>query len=68
MKEAEQEAEEFGRTSHTGRRYLDVMTIRQALAMRDVNGLPGEEVERALRLKGGVMGMLGGKGVVGEIR
>lgn len=67
-KAAEREAESFGRTSHTGREYLDVLTIRQAIAMRDSRGVPEREIERALRLKDGVMSRLGGKGVVAEIR
>lgn len=54
--------------SHTGREYLDVLTIRQAIAMRDSRGVPEREIERVLRLKDGVMSRLGGKGVVGEIR
>lgn len=66
-KAAEREAEEFGRTSHGGREYLDALTIRQALSMRDRAGVPPGEIERALRLKEGVLGRLGGKGVVGEI-
>lgn len=67
-KAAEKEAEEFGKQSHTGREYLDVLTIRQALSMRDHNRLPEQEIERVLRLKKGVMGRLGARGVVGEIR
>ncbi|RMJ20917.1 hypothetical protein PHISP_08215, partial [Aspergillus sp. HF37] len=50
-KAAEREAEEFGRTSHAGREFLDAWTLRQALVMRD-QGVPGTEIERALRLKG----------------
>jgi hypothetical protein len=37
------------------------------MVMRD-QGVPGTEIERALRLKGGVLGRLGGAGVVGIIR
>ncbi|RJE16973.1 hypothetical protein PHISCL_10690, partial [Aspergillus sclerotialis] len=67
-KAAECEAEEFGKQSHGGREYLDALTIRQALAMRDHNRLPNGEIERILRLKSGVMSRLGGKGVVSEVR
>lgn len=66
-KEAELEAESLGRQSHVGREYLDVLTIRQVLSMRDRQGLLDGEIERVLRLKGGVVGRLGGRGVVGEV-
>ena len=66
-KEAEQEAESFGKQSHAGREYLDALTIRQALSMRDRQGLSGEDIERILRLKKGVVGRLGKKEVFGEV-
>jgi len=66
-KAAEREAELLGRQSHEGREFLDVQTIRQALAMRDKQGLPAGEIERLLRLKSGVMDRLGKKGVLAEV-
>lgn len=66
-KAAELEAETFGKQSHAGREFLDIETIRQALSMRDREGLPAEEIERRLRLKEGVVGRLGKKGVVALI-
>ncbi|KAL1966452.1 hypothetical protein VTN77DRAFT_4594 [Rasamsonia byssochlamydoides] len=66
-KAAEEEAESFGRQSHEGRQFLDVLTIRQALSMRDKQGLPDGEIERLLRLKKGVVARLGRKGLVGEV-
>lgn len=66
-KAAESEAEAFGRQSHGGREFLDALTIRQALAMRDRQGLPNGEIEKLLRLKAGVVDRLGKKGVVSEI-
>ena len=35
--------------------------------MRDRQGLSAEEIERLLRLKSGVVGRLGERGVVGDI-
>ncbi|KAK2803079.1 hypothetical protein FQN50_007160 [Emmonsiellopsis sp. PD_5] len=58
----------IGRQSHAGREFLDVMTIKQILAMRDVQGVEGGVIERRLRLRGGVVGVLGGEGVVGVVR
>jgi hypothetical protein len=63
-KAAEQEAEQFGRD---GREFLDVHTIRHALRMRDKQGLSAIEIEKALRLKKGVVERLGKKGVVGDV-
>ncbi|KAH8700198.1 hypothetical protein BGW36DRAFT_425031 [Talaromyces proteolyticus] len=65
-KAAEQEQEVFGRQSHQGREFLDVLTIRQALQMRDRQGLSMAEIERLLRLKKGVMLRLGERGLVSE--
>lgn len=66
-KAAEQELEAMGRSGFQGREYLDALTIRQVLAMRDRQGLSAEEIERLLRLKSGVVGRLGERGVVGDI-
>ena len=49
-----------------GRRFLDVGTIREVLAMRDGRGLGAGEIEGRLGLRGGVVGRLGARGVVGE--
>ncbi|RAL16000.1 uncharacterized protein BO97DRAFT_383925 [Aspergillus homomorphus CBS 101889] len=66
-KAAEAEADEMGRQNFTGREFLDALTIRQVLAMRDRQGLPAGEIERVMRLKKGVVERLGAKGVVGDI-
>ncbi|PYI04039.1 hypothetical protein BO78DRAFT_373732 [Aspergillus sclerotiicarbonarius CBS 121057] len=66
-KAAEQEAEAMGKMDFAGREFLDALTVRQVLAMRDRQGLGEAEIERMLRLKGGVVGRLGGRGVVGDI-
>ncbi|KAL4885542.1 hypothetical protein BJY04DRAFT_214338 [Aspergillus karnatakaensis] len=63
-REAERESEDMGRANFPGRRYLDALTIRQAIVMRDKQGLGDGEVERTLRVRKGVLGGLG-KGVVG---
>lgn len=45
---------------------MDALTIRQALAMRDKQGLAEEEIESMLRLKRGIVGRLGRRGIVEE--
>ncbi|KAL2814329.1 hypothetical protein BJX63DRAFT_392836 [Aspergillus granulosus] len=64
-REAEAEAESLGQDTFTGRRYLDALTIRQALDMRDKRDMPEKEIERALRLKKGTVERLGPRGVMG---
>lgn len=49
------------------RRFVDVVTLRQALTLRDRQSVPAEEIERRLGLERGVVGMLGRKGVVGDV-
>ncbi|GMG11134.1 unnamed protein product [Aspergillus oryzae] len=66
-KAAEREVELTGRQGFTGREYLDALTIRQALSMRDRQGMPSGEIERLLRLKKGVVDRLGEKGIVSEV-
>ncbi|TVY85571.1 hypothetical protein LSUE1_G000097 [Lachnellula suecica] len=61
--EAEKEFEGIGRRGAAGRTFLDVLTLRQVLVMRD-KGVSQAEIERILELKSGVVGRLGGKDVV----
>jgi len=63
--EAEREFSNMGRKGGEGRQFLDVVTLRQVLILRDEKGLEGEEIERRLGLRRGVVGQLGGRGVVG---
>ncbi|KAI9807944.1 MAG: hypothetical protein M1825_005250 [Sarcosagium campestre] len=63
--EADAESREIGRPGHPGRRFLDTVALRQALLLRDRDGVDEAEVERRLSLKRGVLARLGGKGVVG---
>ncbi|MCJ1464331.1 hypothetical protein MMC07_002944 [Pseudocyphellaria aurata] len=49
------------------RRFVDSTILRQILVLRDVHGVPGEEIERRLALQRGVVGRLGPKGVVGGV-
>ncbi|EEH18109.2 hypothetical protein PABG_00672 [Paracoccidioides brasiliensis Pb03] len=67
-KAAESELEAMGRHGHPGREFLDIVSIKQILAMRDREGVSEEMIERQFRLKKGVVGRLGVKGVVGVIR
>ncbi|ODM23326.1 hypothetical protein SI65_00915 [Aspergillus cristatus] len=64
---AEKEAEQVGKPSFAGRQFLDALTIRQAISMRDRQGLGAEEIEATLRLRKGVVERLGGRGIIGEI-
>ena len=67
----QQEAEvEFTKTSRdgSGKRFLDVSTIRQVLVLRDRRGMGDGDIERQLGLGSGVVRSLGGKGVVGDVR
>jgi hypothetical protein len=62
--EAEKEFGNIGKSGGQGRRFLDVVTIRKVLDMRD-EGVPSGEIERRLELRKGVVGQLGRRGVVG---
>ena len=67
----QQQAEvEFAKTGRGdgGKSYLDVSTIRQLLVMRDEKGMGGEEIEKKLGLAQGVVGRLGPRGVVEDVR
>ena len=67
----QQQAEvEFAKTGRGGggKSYLDVSTIRQLLVLRDEKGMGGEEIEKKLGLAQGVVGRLGPRGVVGDVR
>ncbi|PLB54632.1 hypothetical protein P170DRAFT_505365 [Aspergillus steynii IBT 23096] len=64
---AKYEVENIGRPSFAGRQFLDAVTIRQALSMRDRQGIRPGEIERILRLKKGVVDRLGKQGVVAEL-
>ncbi|KAK0127082.1 hypothetical protein ONS96_006640 [Cadophora gregata f. sp. sojae] len=64
--EAENEFARTGKSSAAeGRQFLDVLTLRQILVLRDEKGVEAGEIERSLGLKRGVVGRLGRKGVVG---
>ncbi|KAI9682114.1 MAG: hypothetical protein M1817_000168 [Caeruleum heppii] len=65
--EAERETIEAGRRGHEGRRFLDVVLIRQILMLRDHKGVEAGEIERRLGLKRGVVGRLGQQGVVADV-
>ncbi|KAE8446030.1 hypothetical protein EG329_012669 [Mollisiaceae sp. DMI_Dod_QoI] len=62
--EAEAEFAGLGKKSSSGRRFLDVQTLRQVLVLRG-EGMREEEIEGRLGLRGGVVGRLGREGVVG---
>jgi len=65
--EAEKEFEGVGRSGQAGRAFLDVVTLRQVVGMRE-SGLKEEEIERRLGLRSGVVARLGRVGVVGVAR
>ena len=60
---------EFARVRYEGgggRRFLDVMTIRQILMFRDKKKMGNADIENKLGLAAGTVGRLGGPGVIGE--
>ena len=63
--EAERESHEAGRKGHTGRQFVDVLTLRQILIRRDERGESGAEIEKAMGLKEGIVERLGKVGVAG---
>lgn len=66
-----QQAEvEFAKTGRGdgGKSFLDVSTIRELLQLRDEKGMGGDEIEKRLGLAQGVVGKLGPRGVVGDVR
>ncbi|KAH0537497.1 hypothetical protein FGG08_005715 [Glutinoglossum americanum] len=65
--EAGAEALSAGKKGFPGRRFVDVVTVRQALRLRDGEGVADGEVERRLGLRRGVVGKLGRRGVVGVV-
>lgn len=62
--EAEEEFSNIGRKGASGRRFLDVLTVRQVLQMRE-KGIRAEEIEERLGLRRGGVEKLGARGVVG---
>jgi len=63
---AEEEFAQAGRIGHSGRQFLDVVTIRQILMLRDERNVNEGEIEKRLGLKKGIVAKLGPKGVVGD--
>jgi len=62
--EAESEFADTGRRGAKGRQFLDAITIRQILVLRDEKGVDARQIEETLGLKEGVVRRLGRKGVV----
>lgn len=60
----EQEKVDAGRRGFEGRQYLDIVTVRKVLTLRDEQGMKAEDIEKALRLKKGVVAGLGRVGVL----
>ena len=54
----------MGRKGFAGREFLDVVTIRQILSLRDEKNVPALEIEKQLGLKQGVVARLGKRGVM----
>jgi len=65
-KEAEAEFARVRYEGGGGRRFLDVMTVRQVLMMRDEKHITDTDIEQKLGLANGVVKRLGKKGVVEE--
>lgn len=65
--EAEKEFEDMGRSGQAGRAFLDVVTLRQAVGMRE-SGMQEGEIENRLGLRDGTVAKLGRVGLVGVAR
>ncbi|EGD94172.1 hypothetical protein TESG_01697 [Trichophyton tonsurans CBS 112818] len=66
--EAEADMESLGRKDHAGRRFVDVVSLKQIISMRDGQGVSEEVIERQFGLKKGTLANLGPKGVVADVR
>ena len=66
--EAEKEFAGVAKSEQTQRRFLDIGTLQQVLAMRDDGGASAAEIERKFGLQQGLVESLGTTGVVGAIR
>jgi len=64
--EADAEFARTGKAADEGRKFVDVVTIRQVLVLRD-KGVPHEQIENQFGLAEGVVGTLGKKGVFGVV-
>lgn len=64
--EADAEFARTGKAAHQGRRFVDVITLRQVLVLRD-KGVSAENIESQFGLGEGVVRSLGRKGVVGVV-
>ncbi|KAJ5095989.1 hypothetical protein NUU61_005345 [Penicillium alfredii] len=62
-----EESDQLGRQSFNGRRFVDALTLQQALTMRDRQKMPRAEIENILRLQPGVMDRLGMEGLVSRV-
>lgn len=62
--EAGEEKVRAGRKGFEGKAFADIATVRKMLVLRDEQGMPEPDIERALGLQKGMMGRLGRKGVV----
>ena len=62
--EADAEFARTGKAADQGRRFVDVITLRQVLVLRD-KGVSDEQIESQFGLGDGVVGSLGRRGVVG---
>ncbi|EEQ29842.1 conserved hypothetical protein [Microsporum canis CBS 113480] len=60
--------ESLGRRNHEGRRFVDVVSLKQIISMRDEQGVSEDMIEKQFGLKKGVLGALGPKGVVADVR
>ena len=60
---ADEDFEAMGRASSTGRRFVDVRIVVEALKLRE-RGMPTAEIEKKLSLQPNLLGKLGRPGVL----
>ena len=66
-REAEAELARVRYEGERKRRFLDIITVRQVLMMRDEKHMAEADIEQKLGLEDGVVKRLGKKGVVAEV-
>jgi len=66
-KQWEEERESLGRGSFAGRTLISAKEITEVLKLRDQKGMDSGEIEKQLRLKGGLVARLGASDVVANV-
>lgn len=63
----DEEMEALGRPSFKGRTLISAKDIREVIRMRDLGGLPSDEIEKQMRLRPGILDQLAQQGVYANV-